>query len=50
MFGILNDLVPGRYKAKLLDRSHHEGASCAGAALQELRDNRDIREEFIERE
>lgn len=49
MFDILNDIVPGRYKAKLKDRSYKEGASREGAALQDLRDNQAIRDEFIER-
>lgn len=50
MFDILNDIVPPRYKAKLENRSYHEGASRAGKALEELRTKRALRDEFIERE
>lgn len=50
MFDIINQIVPDRYKAKLENRSYKDGASREGKALQELRDNREIREEFIERE
>ena len=50
MFDILNDILPGRYKAKLKDRSHREGASRAGSALRELRDSQELRDDFVERE
>ncbi|MGN3974839.1 DUF5681 domain-containing protein [Tsuneonella sp. SYSU-LHT278] len=50
MFDIINDAVSERYKVKLKHRSYREGASREGTALQELRDKRELREEFIERE
>ncbi len=45
MFDILNDIVPPRYKAKLENRSYAEGASREGEALEELRRNRELREQ-----
>lgn len=36
IFDIINDSFPQRYKAKLENRSHAEGASREGKALQEL--------------
>jgi hypothetical protein len=50
MFDILNDIVPARYRAKLENRSYREGASRAGKALEELRQKRELRDEFIARE
>ncbi|MES2699342.1 MAG: hypothetical protein V4647_07010 [Pseudomonadota bacterium] len=47
MFDILNDIVPKRYKAKLENRSRREGASREGTALDELRANRKIRDEYV---
>lgn len=46
MFDILNDIVPGRYKAKLANRSIMEGASREGEALEELRRNRRLRDDY----
>ena len=37
IFDIINDSLPDRYKAKLENRSYHEGASQAGKALDEFR-------------
>lgn len=34
IFDIINDSLPKRYKAKLVDRSYAEGASRAGTALE----------------
>ena len=47
MFDIINDVVPDRYKVKLENRSYREGASRSGAALQELRNNRALRDEYV---
>ena len=47
MFDILNDIVPRRYKTKLENRSRHDGASREGTALEELRRNRTLREDYI---
>lgn len=47
MFDILNDIVPKRYKAKLENRSYAEGASREGKALEEMRENRKIRDEYV---
>lgn len=47
MFDILNDIVPERYKAKLENRSYREGASREGKALHELRQNRELRDEYV---
>lgn len=43
IFDIINDGMPGRYKAKLENRSFHEGASKEGKALEELRQSRNRR-------
>lgn len=48
VFDILNDIVPCRYKAKLNNRSYAEGASREGEALDELRRNRRLRDEYCE--
>lgn len=48
MFDIINDILPDRYKAKLENRSYREGASRAGKALEELRQNQALREQYIE--
>lgn len=40
MFDIINDALPKRYKAKLADRSYHEGASREGFTLSEYIQNR----------
>lgn len=50
MFDILNEIIPGRYKSKLENRSYREGASREGKALAEMRARRELRDEFIERE
>lgn len=47
MFDVINDAVGPRYKAKLENRSYAEGASREGKALQELRENRDLRDEYV---
>lgn len=47
MFDILNDILPLRYKKKLQDRSYARGASREGAALEELRKSRALREKYI---
>jgi hypothetical protein len=47
MFDILNDIVPRRYKTQLENRSHQEGASREGTALEELRKTRRLRSEYI---
>lgn len=47
MFDILNDMVPSRYKTKLENRSYKEGASKEGKALEELRKNRELRDEYV---
>jgi hypothetical protein len=36
IFDIINDSLPTRYKAKLENRSHAEGASREGTALEEF--------------
>lgn len=48
IFDIINDMVPGRYKAKLQDRSRAEGASKEGKALAELRRDKAMRREYFE--
>lgn len=50
MFDILNEIVPGRYKATLENRSYQDGASREGTALEELRNKRALRDEFMLRE
>lgn len=47
MFDIINDVMTGRYKAKLKDRSYAEGASKEGKALEEINRNRALRAEYI---
>jgi len=47
MFDIINDIVPGRYKAKLENRSWAKGASREGKALDELKRDRGLRSEYI---
>ena len=47
MFDIINDIVSDRYKAKLENRSYREGASRSGSALEELRRNRELREQYV---
>ncbi len=47
MFDIINDVLPPRYKAKLDDRSRHDGASRAGEALKELQENRKLRADYL---
>lgn len=47
MFDILNDIVPQRYKIELENRSYFDGASREGKALDELRANRKIRDEYV---
>ena len=37
IFDIINDSLPDRYKAKLENRSHREGASVEGKTLEEFR-------------
>ena len=40
MFDIINDSMPERYKMRLEDRSYREGASRAGEAIKEFREDR----------
>lgn len=40
IFDIINDALPDRYKAKLVDRSNREGASREGQALKEFVEDR----------
>jgi hypothetical protein len=47
MFDILNDILPKRHKMKLLNRSYADGASREGKALEELRKNRALREDYV---
>ena len=47
MFDILNDIVPKRYKAELQNRSYAIGASREGTALDELRRNKRLRNEYV---
>lgn len=47
MFDIINDIVSDRYKTKLENRSYKEGASRSGKALEELRQDRQIRDEYV---
>ena len=48
MFNIINDAVSERYKVKLENRSYKQGASQSGKALEELRANRKLRNEYVE--
>ena len=47
MFDILNDLLPGRYKAKLENRSYREGAPREGKGLQEIQNDQELRWEYV---
>ena len=47
MFDIINDAVSERYKTKLENRSYKEGASRSGKALEELRADRKLRDEYV---
>ncbi|WP_379548298.1 DUF5681 domain-containing protein [Qipengyuania sp. DSG2-2] len=47
MFDIINDIMPSRYKAKLENRSYREGASRSGKALDELRADRELRDQYV---
>lgn len=47
MFDIINEVLPKRYQAKLEHRSYAEGASRAGQALEELRGNPRLRDEYV---
>lgn len=46
MFDIINDVVGLRYKAKLDNRSHAEGASHEGKTLDEFRRDKALRNEY----
>ena len=46
MFDTINDIMPKRYKMRLENRSHREGASRSGSALQDLRNSQKLREEY----
>ncbi|WP_126176914.1 DUF5681 domain-containing protein [Tsuneonella rigui] len=48
MFDLINDAVTERYKVKLENRSYREGASRSGKALEELRESKKLRDEYIE--
>lgn len=47
MFDIINDIVGPRYKAKLENRSYAKGASRGGKALEELRRNKALKEQYV---
>lgn len=47
MFDVLNDILPGRHKLKLENRSYAEGASREGKALEELRRNKELRDQIV---
>ncbi len=47
MFDIINDIMSDRYKIKLENRSYREGASREGKALDELRKNRALKQEYV---
>jgi hypothetical protein len=47
MFDIVNDGLPERYKIKLEKLSYREGASRPGHALDEIRKNKAMRDEYI---
>ena len=47
MFDRINDLLPKRHKTKLENRSYAQGASREGNALEELRRNRALRQEYV---
>jgi hypothetical protein len=48
MFDIINDAVSKRHKVRLENRSYREGASRSGAALEEIRASRKLREQYVE--
>ncbi|WP_206423977.1 hypothetical protein, partial [Tsuneonella troitsensis] len=48
MFDIINDTVSERYKVKLENRSYKQGASRTGEALEEMRVNKRLRDEYVE--
>ncbi|MGX7953239.1 DUF5681 domain-containing protein [Tsuneonella sp. HG249] len=48
MFDIINEAVSERYKVKLENRSYREGASRSGKALEELRESKKLRDEYVE--
>ncbi|MGE3745559.1 MAG: DUF5681 domain-containing protein [Sphingomonadaceae bacterium] len=48
MFDLINEAVADRYKAKLENRSYAEGASREGHALEEMRNNKALRREYLE--
>ena len=47
IFDIINDSLPKRYKAKLENRSYAEGASREGKAIDELRKNKSLQQEYV---
>lgn len=47
MYDLLNDILPPRYKLKLVNRSYAKGASREGKALDELRKSRALRQEYV---
>ncbi len=47
MFDIINDILPKRHKMKLESRSYAEGASREGKALEELRRDRALRQDYV---
>jgi len=47
MFDIINDILPGRYKARLENRSYRDGASRSGTSLEELRRNPKLRDAYV---
>lgn len=47
IFDIINDSMPKRYKMTLENRSYALGASREGEALDELRGNRTLRNEYL---
>ncbi|MEO6718587.1 MAG: DUF5681 domain-containing protein [Novosphingobium sp.] len=47
MFDIINDILAERYKATLENRSYREGASREGAAIEEMRKNKSLRQEYV---
>lgn len=47
MFDIINDAVGPRYKVKLQNRSYADGASREGKALEDLRRDRALKNEYV---
>ena len=47
MFDIINDILAVRYKTKLENRSHCDGASHEGEALGEIRKDRKLRDKYV---